>query len=198
MHQNAAAFADQQLDAIVVNVAGCGSMLKDYGHIAEELQHNTTDPHNKTLSSASDFAAKVMDIHEFLMKLGPVRPSGHISAVVAIQDACHLQHAQKIRQQPRDLLNMIPGITLKNIAEAELCCGAAGTYNLTQPDMADRLGTRKLDCLLDAEPDVIVSGNAGCSLQLQAHLQQRGLTTCVLHPIELLDLSYRNQPLVLG
>lgn len=195
MHQNAAAFADKQLDAIVVNVAGCGSMLKDYGHIAEELQHNTTDPHNKALSSASDFAAKVMDIHEFLMKLGPVRPTGHISAVVAVQDACHLQHAQKIRQQPRELLKMIPGITLKNIAEAELCCGAAGTYNLTQPDMADRLGTRKLDCLLDAKPDVIVSGNAGCSLQLQAHLQQRGLTTSVLHPIELLDLSYRNQPL---
>ncbi|HBC59946.1 MAG TPA: hypothetical protein DC058_01865 [Planctomycetaceae bacterium] len=136
-----------------------------------------------------------MDIHEFLMKLGPVRPTGRIDALVAIQDACHLQHAQKIRQQPRDLLKMIPGITLKNIAEAELCCGAAGTYNLTQPEMADRLGTRKLDCLLEVKPDVIVSGNAGCSLQLQAHLQIRGLTTAVLHPIELLDLSYRNQPL---
>ncbi|MCE2795032.1 MAG: 4Fe-4S dicluster domain-containing protein [Planctomyces sp.] len=195
MHQNAAAFDTRKLDAIVVNVAGCGSMLKDYGHIAEELHHNSTDPPGSASTNAADFAAKVMDIHEFLMKLGPVRPTGRIDALVAMQDACHLQHAQKIRQQPRDLLKMIPGITLKNIAEAELCCGAAGTYNLTQPEMADRLGTRKLDCLLEVKPDVIVSGNAGCSLQLQAHLQIRGLTTAVLHPIELLDLSYRNQPL---
>jgi glycolate oxidase iron-sulfur subunit len=195
MHQNAAAFDTQKLDAVVVNVAGCGSMLKDYGHIAEELHHNSTDAPGHTSTHATEFAAKVMDIHEFLMKLGPVRPTGRIDALVAIQDACHLQHAQKIRQQPRDLLKLIPGITLKNIAESELCCGAAGTYNLTQPEMADRLGTRKLDCLLDVKPDLIVSGNAGCSLQLQAHLQQRGLSTPVLHPVELLDLSYRNHPL---
>jgi len=195
MHQNAAAFDTPKLDAVVVNVAGCGSMLKDYGHIAEELHHNSTDAPGHTSTHATEFAAKVMDIHEFLMKLGPVRPTGRIDALVAIQDACHLQHAQKIRQQPRDLLKLIPGITLKNIAESELCCGAAGTYNLTQPEMADRLGTRKLDCLLDVKPDLIVSGNAGCSLQLQAHLQQRGLSTPVLHPVELLDLSYRNHPL---
>lgn len=195
MHQNAAAFNTQKLDAVVVNVAGCGSMLKDYGHITEELHHNNTQPPDPASNQVTEFATKVMDIHEFLMKLGPVRPTGRLDALVAIQDACHLQHAQKIRQQPRDLLKLIPGITLKNIAESELCCGAAGTYNLTQPEMADRLGTRKLDCLLEVKPDVIVSGNAGCSLQLQAHLQQRGLSTAVLHPIELLDLSYRNLPL---
>ncbi len=195
MQQNATAFKTQQLDAVIVNVAGCGSMLKDYGHIAEEM-HQTSDSHTDfQLKTATNFAAKVMDVHEFLMKLGPVQPTGRIDAVVAMQDACHLQHAQKIRQQPRDLLKLIPGITLRNINEPELCCGAAGTYNLTQPEMADRLGTRKLNCLLEVNPDVIVSGNAGCSLQLQAHLQQRDQHIRVLHPIELLDLSYRNLPL---
>jgi glycolate oxidase iron-sulfur subunit len=195
MQQNATAFNTQQLDAVIVNVAGCGSMLKDYGHIAEEL-HQTSDSHTDFQpNTATNFAAKVMDVHEFLIKLGPVRPTGRIDAVVAMQDACHLQHAQKIRQQPRDLLKLIPGIILRNINEPELCCGAAGTYNLTQPEMADRLGTRKLNCLLEVKPDVIVSGNAGCSLQLQAHLQQRDQHIRVLHPIELLDLSYRNLPL---
>jgi glycolate oxidase iron-sulfur subunit len=125
------------------------------------------------------------------MRLGPLKPQGRIQAVVAYQDACHLQHAQKIRQQPRDLLQLIPGISLRPIAEAELCCGAAGSYNLTQPEMADRLGQRKVGCLMDVKPDVVVSGNAGCSLQLQAKLKEAGHNVAVLHPMELLDLSYR-------
>ncbi|MEY2727843.1 MAG: Lactate utilization protein [Planctomycetota bacterium] len=196
MHTNATAFHDPSLDAVIVNVAGCGSMLKDYSHIIHELQ--THQPKSNTPQQSpnpSRFAAKVRDIHEFLMQLGPVLPTGRINAVVALQDACHLQHAQKIRREPRDLLKLIPGIELKSIAEPELCCGAAGTYNLTQPDMADRLGRRKVNCLLDAKPTVIASANAGCSLQLQAHLQQQGQSVPVLHPIELLDASYRNAPL---
>ena len=112
--------------------------------------------------------------------------------MVAYQDACHLQHAQRIQKQPRDLLKLIPGVTLKPVAESELCCGAAGSYNLTQPEMAGRLGRRKVACLLDVKPDLIVSGNAGCSLQLQAQLKQLGSNVPVLHPMELLDLSYRN------
>lgn len=183
--ENTAAFHVENLDAIIVNVAGCGSMLKDYSHIADEI----TSGQNIETDS---FVGKIRDVSEFLMELGICEPKGTIEAVVAYQDACHLQHAQQIRQQPRDLLSKIPGITLKPVAEAELCCGAAGSYNLTQPDMADRLGKRKVEHLLDTNPDIIVTGNAGCSLQLQSQLKQSGTPVPVLHPMELLDLSYRN------
>ena len=184
--QNMAAFADESLDAIVVNVAGCGSMLKDYGHIVDELAPETG------LNPAA-LVARFRDVSEFLSELGLVTPPGSINAVVAYQDACHLQHAQQIRTQPRDLLTSIPGIELKTVAEAELCCGAAGSYNLTQPEMADRLGQRKTENLLATSPDVIVTANAGCSLQLQATLKKNGRDVPVLHPMELLDLSYREQ-----
>lgn len=200
MKQNVAAFNDESIDAVIVNVAGCGAMMKDYAHIAQELAHlaGETGAHPYNVQSPqARFCARVKDIHEFLMTLGPVVPEGRIDAVVAYQDACHLQHAQKIRQQPRDLLKLIPGISLRAINEAELCCGAAGSYSLTQPDMADRLGQRKLKCLLEVKPDVIVSGNAGCSLQLQAQLKQAGANIPVLHPMELLDLSYRGERLTL-
>lgn len=191
MQQNAASFSDPTLDAVIVNVAGCGAMMKDYDHIQHELAARS----DTASESVAAFSHKVRDIHEFLASLGPVRPTGRIDAVVAYQDACHLQHAQKVRQQPRDLLQLIPGITLKPVAEPELCCGAAGSYNLTQPEMAGRLGRRKIACLLDVKPDVIASGNAGCSLQLQAQLKQAGSRVPVMHPMELLDLSYRGQSL---
>lgn len=185
IQQNAAAFDDDSLDAIIVNVAGCGSMLKDYGHIMDEIAPDSSvDP--------TMVVAKFKDVSEFLSELGPREPVGPIDAVVAYQDACHLQHAQQIRSQPRELLNLIPGITVRPIAEPELCCGAAGSYNLTQPDMADRLGERKTNSILAVEPDIIASGNAGCSLQLQATLKKQGRDIPVLHPMELLDLSYNN------
>ena len=188
MQQNCAAFSDDSLDAIVVNVAGCGSMLKDYSHIADEI----ASPQNP---DPAEFVSRVKDVSEFLAELQPREPVGPIDAVVAYQDACHLQHAQQIREQPRELLSLIPGLTLQPIAEAELCCGAAGSYNLTQPEMADRLGRRKVSELMKVRPDIIVSGNAGCSLQLQAQLKKEGHAVPVLHPMELLDLSYRNAPL---
>ncbi|MEO2015646.1 MAG: heterodisulfide reductase-related iron-sulfur binding cluster [Fuerstiella sp.] len=186
--QNSAAFDDDSLDAIIVNVAGCGSMLKDYSHIAEEIAADSElDP--------AKFVSRVKDVSEFLAELEPRAPTGPIDAVVAYQDACHLQHAQRIREQPRQLLSLIPGITLQPVAEEELCCGAAGSYNLTQPDMADRLGQRKVAELIKVQPDIIVTGNAGCSLQLQVQLKKAGHAVPVLHPMELLDLSYRNAPL---
>ena len=191
MQQNIRAFQDEKLDAVIVNVAGCGAMMKDYSHIFSELTGQQADHLAAAESDESRFCGQVQDINEFLMRLGPLKPQGRIQAVVAYQDACHLQHAQKIRQQPRDLLQLIPGISLRPIAEAELCCGAAGSYNLTQPEMADRLGQRKVGCLMDVKPDVVVSGNAGCSLQLQAKLKEAGHNVAVLHPMELLDLSYR-------
>ncbi|MEZ6122028.1 MAG: heterodisulfide reductase-related iron-sulfur binding cluster [Planctomycetaceae bacterium] len=193
MQRNLSAFKLAELDAVIVNVAGCGSMLKDYAHIADETKAGASE-------HMSAFVRKIRDISEFLVELGLRPPAGPIPAVVAYQDACHLQHAQRIREQPRSLMQMIPGLTLKPIAEPELCCGAAGSYNLTQPEMADRLGQRKIAHLLQVRPDVIATANAGCSLQLQAQLKSQADASGspvppVLHPMELLDLSYRGLPL---
>lgn len=190
MARNQRAFDVRTLDAIVVNVAGCGSMLKDYTHVTEEAAGAAAQD-----NGVAAFVNKVRDIHEFLAELGPVTPAGSLPVQAVLQDACHLQHAQRIRQQPRDLLRLIPQLRLAEIPESELCCGAAGSYNLTQPEMAGRLGERKIGHILKAQPDVIVTGNAGCSLQLQAHLARTGRSVPVVHPMELLDLSYRNLPL---
>ncbi len=191
MQQNINAFKNEKLDAVIVNVAGCGAMMKDYSHIHHELTNKNGEHKIAGDSEEARFCHLVKDISEFLMTLNPIKPTGRIEAVVAYQDACHLQHAQRILQQPRDLLKLIPGISIRPIAEPELCCGAAGSYNLTQPEMADRLGKRKVGCLMDVQPDIVVTGNAGCSLQLQAKLKEAGRAVAVLHPMELLDLSYR-------
>jgi glycolate oxidase iron-sulfur subunit len=190
---NAAAFAAANVDAVIVNVAGCGSMLKDYGHIAHEL-----DPRNEALGeSLSRCAAKMKDVSEFLAELGPIRPTGEIKLRAAYQDACHLVHAQRIREQPRELLALIPGLEIVPIAELEICCGAAGSYNLTEPEMSDRLAARKLQNILAADPQAVITGNIGCSMQIQAALRLAGRNLWVAHPMELLDLSYRglNPPL---
>ncbi len=188
MQRNAAAFDDPELDAIVVNVAGCGAMLKDSSHIFTEVRPDEQD------ETIARFVEKTKDITEFLDELGCIRPSGELRLTVAYQDACHLQHAQQIRDQPRRLLQQIPGLTLVPVAEPELCCGAAGSYNLTQPEMADRLGDRRVRHLMATRADVIASANAGCSLQLQARLRHAGHAVPVVHPVELLDLSYREEP----
>ena len=186
--QNAQAFGDEPLDAVIVNVAGCGSMLKDYGHIAAEL-----DQPEETVEAVGNFAASVRDVNEFLDDLGLIKPAGAIPLRAVYHDACHLQHAQQVREQPRRILNSIPGLELLTPAETEICCGAAGSYSLTQPDMADRLGKRKTDHLLATEPQIVLTANAGCSLQLQAHLKRQDKPLRVFHPIQLLDMSYRGE-----
>ncbi|WP_437204908.1 (Fe-S)-binding protein [Planctomicrobium sp. SH664] len=191
MLENAAAFDVQQVDAIIINVAGCGSMLKDYGHVGEELCADDPDRREQM----NRFASKVKDIHEFLVQLGPVAPRGAVKQRVTYHDACHLCHAQQIRKQPRELLQSIPGLTLVPLTESEICCGAAGSYNLTEPEMSDRLGERKLHNLLQTDPQVVVSANAGCTLQIQALLKQAGRSDIeVLHPMELLSRSYQTNP----
>lgn len=186
---NATAFDADDVDAIIVNVAGCGSMLKDYGHIAAEVV-----PGDKALHAHLDgFAGKVRDVSEFLVELGPIAPEGEIPIRATYHDACHLVHAQKIRNQPRTLLSMIPGLELVPLPESEICCGAAGSYNLTEPEMADRLGKRKSENILKTDPQAVITANAGCSLQIQASLKQRGHDVWVAHPMDVLDLSYRRQ-----
>ncbi|MGD9857079.1 MAG: (Fe-S)-binding protein [Planctomycetaceae bacterium] len=170
------------VDAVIVNVAGCGSMLKDYGHVAHEL--GTDD------DGLARFASRVKDIAEFLRELGPVTPTNEVPLKATYHDACHLCHAQKIREQPRKLLSMVSGLELVPLAESDICCGAAGSYNLTEPEMADRLGNRKAAHIRDTGADAVISGNAGCTLQIQAMLREIGHPLPVLHPVEILDRAY--------
>jgi len=185
--RNVAAFDVESLDAVIVNVAGCGSMLKDYGHMAEEL----CPDHQPVVDKLSALSRKIKDVHEFLAQLSPVVPKHALSRRVTYHDACHLCHAQQIRSQPRMLLDMIPGLQVAPLAESEICCGAAGSYNLTEPEMADRLGKRKVNHILDTGAEAVVCANAGCSLQIQAMLRSAGRgDIAVLHPMELLEESY--------
>lgn len=184
---NAKSFDHSTIDAVIINVAGCGSMLKDYGYIASELAHGNRD----VSDSLNKFADKVKDVSEFLSALGPIPPKGEVRMKATYHDACHLCHAQKIREQPRELLGLVPGLELVPLVESEICCGAAGSYNLTQGEMADQLASRKLKNILATGAESVIMGNAGCSLQIQASLRQAGSSIWVAHPMEILDLSYR-------
>lgn len=178
---NLAAFPLERFDAVINNIAGCGSMLKDYGHHWHDGRQN----------ERAAWAAKVRDVNEFLDELGPVRPEGEIRAVATYHDACHLMHAQKIIDAPRRLLAMIPGLQLHDLPETELCCGAAGTYNLTQPEMSSRLSRRKLDNIRKTGARVAITSNAGCALQIAREAREQGERLAVVHPMEILDWSYR-------
>jgi glycolate oxidase iron-sulfur subunit len=179
---NVKAFSSD-LDAIIVNAAGCGAMLKDYAHLL----------HDTPLSAAGEaFAKKVRDVSEFLVQLGPVKPTHPLPITATYHDACHLCHAQKIRQPPRQLLEMIPGLKLVPLPETELCCGAAGSYNLTQPDMAERLGQRKAKNIRDTGARAVFAGNVGCLLQIGRHLRD-GEPLWVAHPIDALWAAYSGE-----
>ncbi|QGJ68440.1 Glycolate oxidase iron-sulfur subunit [Planctomycetales bacterium 10988] len=184
LEANLTAFEDPSIDAIIVNVAGCGAMLKEYHHHFKE----TTD--QKRLKT---FMSKVKDVHEFLDELGVIPPKGRIEATATYHDACHLRHAQQIAAAPRNLLNQIPGLKLIPLPESELCCGAAGTYNLTQPEMANRLGVRKIENVKRTDAELLLAANAGCLLQLHKVAKQQHLNSWIGHPIDLLDLSYQQK-----
>jgi len=185
--RNAAAFDLQSVDAVIVNVAGCGSMLKDYGHVAHEVAPDDAGLHE----SLSRLAGKVRDVSEFLAGMGPIAPMGEVPLTATYHDACHLAHAQRVREQPRELLGLVPALKLVPLAESDICCGAAGSYNLTEGAMADRLGERKALHILETGAQAIISGNAGCTLQIQSALRKLGNPLPVLHPMEILDWSYR-------
>jgi glycolate dehydrogenase iron-sulfur subunit len=176
-----ARFEAEPVDAILVNAAGCGSNMKDYGRLfADDAAWK---------SRAAAFSAKVRDVNQFLAHLSPVAPRNPIPARVAYHDACHLAHAQRVRAEPRQLLGGIPGIELVEIPDGEQCCGSAGIYNLVEPRSADEIGARKAENVLKVRPDLLASANPGCTLQIQKHLRARGANLPAAHPIEILDAS---------
>jgi glycolate oxidase iron-sulfur subunit len=144
---------------------------------------------------AQDFAAKVRDINEFLAAIQPVAPRTPLGLRVAMHDACHLAHAQRIRSQPRQLLRGIPGLTLVEVPDSEQCCGSAGIYNLVQPESAQQIGERKVDNVMSTRADLIASANPGCTLQIQKILRERGKHIPAAHPVEILDASISGTPL---
>ena len=181
-------FEGANVDAIVVNVAGCGSTMKEYGRLLRD------DP--QYAERAAAFSAKVRDISEVLADLEPVAPRHPIEARVAYHDACHLGHSQGIRLQPRAVLRAIPGLELIDIPEAEICCGSAGIYNMVMPEAGAELGRRKIANVMSMAPDAVVTGNPGCLLQIRRHLQE---PLPVFHPIELVDASIRGvDPIAAG
>ena len=175
------AFDKIDVDTIVINAAGCGSAMKRYGHL---LRH---DP--AYAERAKAFAAKCRDISEVLVDLEPRAPRGRVDARVAYHDACHLQHAQGVRVQPRTLLQGIPGVEVQEVAESEICCGSAGIYNMLEPEAAMQLRDRKVANIMRTEPDAIVSSNPGCLLQIATGFDKAGRHVPVMHLIELLDRS---------
>ena len=176
-------FESAQVDTIVVNAAGCGSTLKEYGYLLRD------DP--DYADRAKQFSAKVRDIAEFLAEIDSVAPRQPIPLRVAYHDACHLGHAQNIRRQPREVLRALPGLELLDIPEAEICCGSAGIYNLVEPGPAEELGERKARNILDTNPELIATANPGCLLQINASLARLGEAIPTVHPVELVDASIR-------
>jgi glycolate oxidase iron-sulfur subunit len=172
--------AFERYDTVAVNAAGCGSGMKDYGHLL------ALDPEWKDRAEA--FSQTVRDIHELLAHAGPRAERHPIHLRVAYHDACHLAHAQGIRDEPRELLRGIPGLEVVEPDEWELCCGSAGVYNLLEPDAAAELGRRKAGNLMATGADAIVAANPGCALQITRHLER---PLPIYHPMELLDRSLR-------
>jgi glycolate oxidase iron-sulfur subunit len=179
---NIDAFERLDVDAIIVNAAGCGAQLKEYGHLLHD------DPIYAERAAA--FSARVRDITEYLAGIDLNPAMGRLPLRVTYQEPCHLAHAQRISQQPRALLRQIPGLTLVEMQESALCCGSAGIYNVVQPAMSDALGQRKVRHALATGADVVVSANPGCMIQVQANLKKAGSLVRVRHIVELLDDAY--------
>ena len=171
------------VDAIVINAAGCGSTLKAYGHLLRD------DP--AYAERAASLAAKCRDISEVLADLEPRAPRHPVAGRIAYHDACHLQHAQQVSAEPRRVLAAIPDLDVRDVPDGGLCCGSAGIYNLVEPEAADELGRRKARNVLATGADTVISSNPGCLLQLQSTLAREGRPLRTMHLVELVDASIR-------
>ena len=174
-------------DAILINAAGCGSHLKEYGH----LLRNDPD----WAARAADFAGRVRDVHEYLVEIGYTPPTGALNRTVTYQDSCHLSHAQNVRSAPRQLLRSIPGLELREMQQPDRCCGSAGIYSIMQADISQRVLAEKMQDLLSTGAEQVCTANPGCMLQLDAGIARFDaagvLSSRSAHAIELLDESYR-------
>ena len=181
------AFADVEVDTIVTNAAGCGSTLKEYGHLLRDEPDYA--------ARAASLAAKCRDISEVLAELSPRAPRHPIPLAVAYHDACHLQHAQQVTAEPRQVLSTIPGLEVREIPESGLCCGSAGIYNLVEPEAASQLGARKAKNVQSTGAAAIVSSNPGCLLQLQSSMRENREGSAPIPPmyhlVEMVDASIR-------
>lgn len=180
------AFAESGVERIVVNAAGCGSTMKEYADLLAD------DP--AYADRAREFAAKVRDVSEILVELGPVATRHPLEVSVAYHDACHLGHAQGVRSQPRELLAAIPGLEVREIAEAELCCGSAGIYNILNPEPARELGDRKAANIVATGAELLVTANPGCLMQVTSAIERSGHPMGMAHTVEVLDASIRGLP----
>jgi glycolate oxidase iron-sulfur subunit len=181
-----AEFETEDVDAIVVNAAGCGSSMKDYGRLLAD------DP--AWAPRAAEFSAKCRDVSELLAELGPVAPRHPLPVVAAYHDACHLGHAQGVRLQPRELLAGIPDLEVREIADADICCGSAGVYNLIKPEPARELGDRKAANVIATGAELLITANPGCLMQVDSALRRQGKSIALAHTVEVLDASIRGVP----
>ena len=184
--RNIEQFPPEQFDAIITNAGGCGSHLKHYASLlADDAAY---------LKRAKLWDVKVKDIHEWLAEIKIRNPqSPNRNSVVTYHESCHLTHGQKVVAQPRELLRAIPGLTLIELPEANWCCGSAGIYNLTQPEMANDLLARKIKHIKSTGATTVATGNPGCLLQLINGAAQEGLKLRIVHPITLLAQAYRDE-----
>ena len=176
-------FDEAGVDLVVSNAAGCGSNLKDYAHLLAD------DP--VYAERAASFSARARDVSELLAGLEPRVELKPLALRLALQDSCHLAHAQGVRAEQRAVLAPVPGLVLAEPEDQALCCGSAGIYNLVQPEAALELGRRKADRILAVEPDAYAAANPGCLVQVSAALRRAGRPLPALHPVELLDASLR-------
>ncbi len=184
--QNIGAFEKENLDAIIISSAGCGATLKEY----KALLKSDADYAEK----AENFSNKMQDISEFLAEIEMVAPKGEIPKKVTYDEPCHLLHGQRIKSHPRKVLQTIPELELIELAESEWCCGSAGIYNITQPELSQEILERKMTHIADTDADIVVTGNPGCLLHIQVGIQKHGLDMKAMHPVTLLDYAYRNIP----
>jgi glycolate oxidase iron-sulfur subunit len=178
-----ATFEAADVDAVVVNAAGCGSNLKDFEHQLRD------EP--GWAERAKALSAKARDVSELIAELGPVAEYHELDMSIAYQDACHLGHAQGVRAQPRRLLRAIPGLELRELTEPEICCGSAGTYNLLHPEPARELGERKANAVLATGAQLMVTANPGCWMQVATTLARMGKRLPVAHTVQVLDAAIR-------
>ena len=185
VRRNIEVFSGLEIDALIINASGCGAMMKEYGELLKD------DPAYR--ERAEQLAAKMKDVSEFLVEIEPTKPTKTLSKTVTYHDACHLAHGQKVRTQPRALLAAIPGLRVVELPESDWCCGSAGTYNITEPEMAERLMHRKVANIQRTQAETVVMGNPGCLMQIRAGLQQRGVSIEAVHTVDLLAEAYEDE-----